>query len=356
MTAAALPADPGGPAVVPSRASRPRKRLLHRWDRVTGWLFAAPAVIGLVVFLFVPMMLALWVSFRDWSGLGSPFDSTFLGLDNYRELLTKEGVRRQDFALSLRNTFYYVIIVVPVQTVLALSLAYLVNQRFLRGRGGFRTVLYFPSVTSAIAITLIWLVLFRTSGLVNRVLPIDDINWFNEPNGIIHNLLGVFGVDEAPSWLSGEFFELSWWQWLSGPSVAMFAVMTMTIWTTSGTMMLIFLGGLQNINPEVEEAAAIDGATWSKRFRYVVAPMLRPQIYLAVTLGVIGTWQVFDQVYAANLGGPQKTTLTPALLVYLQAFQNSKAGLAAATAVLLFLIILLFTWLQRRVTGSSGAQ
>ena len=98
-------------------------------------------------------------------------------------------------------------------------------------------------------------------------------------------------------------------------------------------MMLIFLGGLQNVSPEVEEAAAIDGATWSKRFRYVVVPMLRPQIYLVVTLGVIGTWQVFDQVYAANLGGPQKTTLTPALLVYLQAFQNSKAGLAAATAV-----------------------
>ena len=213
----------------------------------------------------------------------------------------------------------------------------------------------FPSVTAAIAITLIWLVLFRKSGLVNRILPIDDINWFNEPNGIIHNLFGVFGVDEEPSWLSGEFFELSWWQWLSGPSVAMFAVMTMTIWTTSGTMMLIFLGGLQNVSQEVEEAAAIDGATWFKRFRYVIVPMLRPQLYLVVTLGVIGTWQVFDQVYAANLGGPQKTTLTPALLVYLQAFQNSKAGLAAATAVLLFLIILVFTWLQRRVTGTSEA-
>ncbi len=85
----------------------------------------------------------------------------------------------------------------------------LVNQRFLRGRGGFRTLLYFPSVTSSIAITLIWLVLFRTSGLVNRILPIDDINWFDEPNGLIHNLLGVFGIDDEPSWLSGEVFELS---------------------------------------------------------------------------------------------------------------------------------------------------
>jgi multiple sugar transport system permease protein len=347
-------AAPLGVVAQPARPrGGPRKRLLHRWDRITGWIFVAPAVLGLVMFLLIPMLLALWVSFRDWSGLGSPFESEFSGLDNYRELLTQEGIRRQDFAIAIRNTFYYVLVVVPAQTVLALFLAYLVNQRFLRGRGGFRTLLYFPSVTSAIAITLIWLVLFRTSGLVNRILPIDDINWFNEPNGLIHNLFGVFGVDDEPSWLSGEFFELSWWEWLSGPSVALFAVMTMTIWTTSGTMMLIFLGGLQNVSQEIEEAAAIDGATWFKRFRYVIVPMLRPQVYLVVTLGVIGTWQVFDQVYAANLGGPQKTTLTPALLVYLQAFQNSKAGLAATTAVLLFLIILVFTWLQRRVTGTS---
>jgi multiple sugar transport system permease protein len=318
-------------------------------------MFVAPAVLGLVLFLVLPMALALWVSFRDWSGLGSPFESTFSGLDNYRELLIEDGIRRQDFAMAIRNTFYYVIIVVPSQTVLALFLAFLVNQRFLRGRGGFRTLLYFPAVTSAIAITLIWQVLFFGSGLVNRILPIDDINWFYEPNGILHNLFGVFGLEKEPSLLSGEFFGLSWWEWLSGPSVAMFAVMTMTIWTTSGTMMLIFLGGLQNVSQEIEEAAAIDGATWFKRFRYVIVPMLRPQVYLVVTLGVIGTWQVFDQVYASNLGGPQKTTLTPALLVYLQAFQNSKAGLAAATAVLLFLIILVFTWLQRRVTGTSRA-
>ena len=310
-----------------------------------------------MVFLVVPMILTLWVSFRDWTGLGSPFESEFSGLGNYRELLTEEGLRRRDFATSIRNTFYYVIIVVPVQTFLAMFLAFLVNQKFLRGRGGFRTLLYFPSVTSSIAITLIWLVLFRTSGLVNRLLPIDDINWFDEPNGLIHNLFGVFGVDEEPSWLSGEVFELSWWEWMSGPSVAMFAIMLLTIWTTSGTMMLIFLGGMQNINPEVEEAAAIDGATWFKRFRLVIIPLLRPQVYLAVTLGIIGCWQVFDQIYAGtNAGGPQKTTLTPAYLIYAQAFTNSKAGLAAATAVLLFVIILIFTWLQRRVTGTSEAR
>ena len=330
-----------------------RRRRLHRRDAITGWLFAAPAVIGLLVFLAVPILLTLWVSFRDWTGIGSPFDSEFTGIDNYRELLVDPGIRRKDFAISIRNTFYYVITVVPAQTVLAMFLAFLVNQRFLRGRGAFRTLLYFPSVTSSIAITLIWLVLFFPSGIVNRVLPIDTINWFDEPNGVIHNVAGVFGVESAPTWARQEVFELSMWEWLSGPSVAMFAIMLLAIWTTSGTMMLIFLGGLQNINPEIEEAAAVDGASWWKRFRYVVVPMLRPQIYLTVTLGVIGTWQVFDQVYAANQGGPQKTTLTPAFLVYSQAFKNSKAGLAAATATILFVIILTFTWIQRRVTGRS---
>lgn len=346
----------GAPPLAPPTAGprrRRRRSTLHRRDALTGWLFAAPALLGLVVFLAIPIILTVWVSFRDWTGLGSPFESESVGLDNYRELLTEPGIRRRDFAISLRNTFYYVLIVVPIQTFLAMFLAFLVNQRFLRGRGGFRTLLYFPSVTSSIAITLIWLVLFFPSGIVNRILPFDQINWFDEPNGLIHNLLGVFGVDQAPGWAETEIFELSLWQWLSGPSVAFFTIMLLSIWTTSGTMMLIFLGGLQNISREVEEAAAVDGATWWKRFRFVIFPMLRPQIYLAVTLGVIGTWQVFDQVYASNQGGPQKTTLTPAFLVYAQAFDNSQAGLAAATAVILFFVILLFTWIQRRITGRS---
>jgi multiple sugar transport system permease protein len=356
MTVAASPAvSTLEGAAVATAAPRPprRRKRLHRWDTLTGWMFAAPAVIGLTLFLAVPIGLTVWVSLRDWNGIGSPFDSEYLGLGNYRELLVDDGIRRTDFATSVRNTFYYVIIVVPVQTGLAMMLAYLINQRFLRGRGAFRTMLYFPSVTASIAITLIWLVLFRPSGIVNRILPVDRIDWFDEPNGLIHNLLGVLGVDEAPSWTEHEVFGLELWEWVSGPSVSLFAIMLLTIWTTSGTMMLIFLGGLQNVSREVEEAAAIDGATWLKRFRYVIVPQLRPQIYLAVTLGVIGCWQVFDQIYASNAGGPQKTTLTPAYLIYQQAFGNSKAGLAAATAIVLFLIILVFTWVQRRITGTS---
>jgi multiple sugar transport system permease protein len=339
-----------------ARQRAPRPRGLYPNDGRLGWALVAPVVAGLFMFLVLPMALTLWVSFRDWSGLNSPFDSGFVGIDNYRELLLDPGLRRRDFAVSIRNTFYYVIFVVPTQTILAMLLAFLVNQKFLKGRGAFRTLLYFPSVTSSIAITLIWLVLFRTSGIVNKLIPGKDIKWFDEPNGVLHNLFGVFGVERSPSWAKTKVFELSIWDWLSGPSVAMMGLMLLVVWTTSGTMMLIFLGGLQNLNPEIEEAAAVDGASWWQRFRRVIVPQLRPQIYLAVTLGVIGTWQVFDQVYAANQGGPQKTTLTPAYLVYSQVFDNSKAGLAAATAVLLFGIILFFTWVQRRITGKSDTR
>jgi multiple sugar transport system permease protein len=354
---ASAPATAAAQGVVTATATlgprRPRRHRLHRRDGLTGWLFAAPAVVGLVVFLALPIALTLWVSFRDWNGIGSPFDAEYTGSENYRELLVDDGLRRNDFARSIRNTFYYVIIVVPLQTIFAMFLAFLVNQRFLRGRGAFRTMLYFPSITSSIAITLIWLVLFTPSGVVNRILPFARIDWFDEPNGLIHNALGIVGIDRSPAWMEAEVWGLELWDWVSGPSVSLFAIMLLTIWTTSGTMMLIFLGGMQNISRDVEEAASIDGATWLKRFRLVVIPMLRPQIYLTVTLGIIGCWQVFDQVYASNKGGPQKTTLTPAFLIYEQAFGNSKAGLAATTAIVLFVIILAFTWVQRRIMGTS---
>jgi len=147
---------------------------------------------------------------------------------------------------------------------------------------------------------------------------------------------------------------LSLWEWIAGPSVAMFAIMILVTWTTTGTMMLIFLAGLQSISPSVEEAATVDGASSLQRFRYVIVPMMRPTIYFVVTLGLIGTWQVFDQIYATNFGGPRKTTITPAFWIYFQSFRNSEAGLAAAIAILLFAIIMFFAFLQRRVNTSKG--
>ena len=142
---------------------------------------------------------------------------------------------------------------------------------------------------------------------------------------------------------------LSLWEWLSGPSVALTAIMAQVIWTTAGTFMLMFLAGLQDLPTEVEEAAMVDGANRWQRFRNVTVPHLRPTILLVITLGVIGTWQVFDQMYVMTQGGPAKTTLTPAFLSYTAAFRQQQWGQGAAMAFLLFLLIFVLTSLQRFV-------
>ncbi len=321
---------------------------------MVGWLFTLPAVAGLIVFLVLPILFTVWVSLTDWSGLTPPLESDVIGFENYQELLVDDGLRRKDFARSIRNNFWYVVGVVPAQTFLAFVLAVILNQRFLKGKGFFRTAYYFPSITSSVAITLIFVFLFQTRGLVNAVLPFQDINWFDNSNGLIHNLLGVFGVDEPPGWMQTEVFSLEIWEWISGPSVAMTAIMLLVTWTTTGTMMLIFLAGLQSISPSIEEAATVDGATALQRFRYITVPMMKPTIYFVVTLGLIGTWQVFDQIFVATFGGPRKATITPAFWIYFQTFQNNSAALGAAMAVVLFLIIMVFDWMKRRIVAETG--
>ena len=321
-----------------------------------GWLFVTPMIVILGLFLVLPIFMALWVSFSDWAGRGSPFsaDVGFVGADNYTALLLDEGLSRQDFMLSLRNTFYYVLGVVPVQTALALGLAVIVNQRFLKGRTFFRTAFYFPSVVSSVAISLVFLFLFTGTGAVNQFLGIfgiDGPTWFADARGLIHLLgdgLGLWSIDRPPAALTGtDIAGLSVWEWIKGPSVALSAIMAQVIWTTAGTFMLMFLASLQDLSTEVEEAALVDGATRWSVFRYVTIPHLRPTLLLVLTLGVIGTWQVFDQMYVMTQGGPAKTTLTPAYLSYSAAFDQRQWGQGAAIAFILFALIFVLTTIQR---------
>lgn len=320
-----------------------------------GWLFVSPMIALLGLFLVVPVLMALWVSFSDWTGRGSPFASGvhFVGVKNYAALLTGGGLTTADLGTSLRNNFYYVLFVVPLQTLISLVLAFLVNRKMLRGKGIFRTAFYFPSVTSSVAITVLWLFLFTSSGAINNVLAWVNWhgpNWFADPNGVIHLLLGTLGVSAAPAPLATHgFLGIPWWQWLAGPSVAMTAFILMAVFTTSGTFMLLFLAALQAISEDVDEAAEMDGATAFQRFRLITVPMLRPTIFTVVTLGLIGCWQVFDQIYTGTQGGPAKTTLTPAYLSYSSAFIDQQWPRGAAVAFILFVIIVVFTLLQRLI-------
>jgi multiple sugar transport system permease protein len=337
---------------------RRRTRVMRRRTRenVTGWLFVAPVVLILGLFVLLPILMAMWVSLTSWNGQGSPFRSgvPFVGMDNYSRLFTRDDLARENFMISIRNNVYYVALVVPLQTALSLGLALIVNSRLLKGKSFFRTAFYFPSVTSSVAISVVFLFIFNNSGALTQLLGFFGIQgpqWFSDPRGVLHLLLGAVGMDTPPpSSATAGPFGLSWWEWLSGPSVAMCAIIALVVWTTSGTFMLMFLAALQGIPVTLEEAATLDGAGRWKRFRYVTLPMLKPVLFLVLTLGMIGSWQVFDQIYVMSQGNPAKTTLTPAYLSYRTAFRDFDYGAGTAISFVLFLIIVLLTLLQRRVT------
>ncbi len=342
--------------------ARPRRGSLRSGEARYGWLFTAPSIVIIGVFLILPIALAAWVSVSNWNGLGSPLGgrAQFIGAENYAAVLTDPGLAQKDFGTSIRNNLYYVLLVVPLQTALALFLAVQVNRAVLKGRGFFRTAFYFPSVTSSIAITTVFIFLFTASGTVNAILAglgINGPNWFADPSGVIHNLLRGVGVTAPPPALDvvGPL-GITWWEWLSGPSVAMCALIVLAVFTTSGTYMLLFLAALQNIGGEIDEAALMDGAGAFRKFFSVTLPMLRPTLFTVLTLGLIGTWQVFDQIYLTGGGAPGKTLLTPAFLAYQTSFKDLQWGQGAAIAFILFAIIVLLTLLQRWILRERTAR
>ncbi|MCL2785436.1 MAG: sugar ABC transporter permease, partial [Propionibacteriaceae bacterium] len=190
------------------------------------------------------------------------------------------------------------------------------------------------------------------SGAINAVLKkltIEGPNWFNDPRGLFHVIFGVQAGMPDPN--AATVLGITIREWLAGPSIAMCAFILMAVFTTSGTFMLLFLAALQAIGEETEEAALVDGASTWKRIWHITIPMLRPTVFTVITLGTIGTWQVFDQMYVAGHGNPAKTTLTPAFLSYQSAFVDQQWGRGAAISFVLFAIIIIFTLIQRRVLG-----
>jgi multiple sugar transport system permease protein len=332
-----------------------RRSGIHGREGIAGWLFTAPMIIILGLFLLVPIAMAFWVSLTNWRGNVDPFgggpNAAFVGAKNYTALFTQDGLTRTTFMQSIGNTFYYVLLVVPLQTAVSLGLALVVNNKLLKGKSFFRTAFYFPSVTSSIAISTVFLFLFSNTGAVNallRLVGIDGPQWFSDSRGLLHIVLGWFGAGDNPSWGQVDILGRSLWEWLSGPSVAMCVIVVLAVWTTTGTFMLMFLAALQDLPVEIDEAAALDGVSWGQQVRLVTIPMLRPAIFLVTTLGLIGTWQVFDQIYVMGKGAPAGTTMTPAFLSYQQSFRSFNYGTGAAMAFIVFLIIVVLTWLQRR--------
>jgi multiple sugar transport system permease protein len=271
-----------------------------------GWwalLFLAPTLIGLTLLSAGPILASFGISLTNWDLLRPP---QFVGLDNFVALADNPR-----FLVSLRNTAIYTILSVPIGLVLALGLALALNQP-LRGIALIRTAYFLPVVTSATAVGLVWA-------------------WIYSPaSGLLNQFIGVFGLPSQ--------------KWVTDPFWAMPAIVAMSVWQGLGINVIIFLAGLQAIPQEYYDAASVDGAARWARFRHVTLPLLTPSIFFTGILSLIGSFQVFDQVYIlARPGKPTEATITLVYFIYESGFRFFRMGEAAAASWILFLIVGVFT-------------
>ena len=274
-------------------------------EAIEGYLYIAPWLVGFLVFAAGPMLVSLFLSLTEYKIITPP---DLVGIENYTRMFTDDLFWR-----SLWNTVYYALIFVPVSIGGSLTCALLLNQRIL-GRTIFRAVYFLPSITPIVATAFLWL-------------------WIFQPNvGLANYLLSELGI-EGPRWLD----DIRW----SKP-----ALILISLWgSIGGGAMLIFLAGLQGIPEEYYDAAKIDGANVFQRLRRVTIPLMTPTIYLNTLINIIGSFQVFAQVFIMTAGGPRDATRTYVMHLFDYAFQYlpPEMGYASALAWLLFLIIFIFT-------------
>ncbi|MEU3623008.1 carbohydrate ABC transporter permease [Amycolatopsis coloradensis] len=298
---------PTPPPPVSTRPAPPRGRRRRARETLTAYAFVAPSLFGVVAFLLLPVLIVAGLSLFDWKLLATP---EFVGLVNYERLFADGGIGH-----SLLVTIAYVVLTIPVQTVLALVLALLLNQR-VRGVKIFRALFVLPWMATPVVMGLVW-------------------GWIFDPaNGAVNSFLEIFGID-GPSWLSSAGLAL--------PSVA-----ATQVWQFAGYNMLFFLAGLQSIPKDFYEAAMLDGASPVRQFFAITLPLLRPTLFFVLVTNVIGSFQVFDTVFVMTNGGPGTSTEVINYTIYQTAFRQFDFGYASAIAMVLFLIILAVTMAQVR--------
>ncbi len=286
---------------------------------LAGWAFTAPALTMLSLFFFVPVLLAFALSLTDFDlyALADTDDLRFVGFRNYAELL-----QTPLFWKALANTFYFVIVGVPLSIGLSLGAALLLNGVASKFVGIFRTALFAPVVTTLVAVAVIWRYLLHTRyGMLNyglESLGIDPVDWLGDPNWAM-------------------------------PAIILFAV-----WKNFGYNMVILLAGLQTIPNDLYEAARIDGASAWDRFRHVTLPGLGPMLLLVSVLTMAGYFQLFAEPYVMTQGGPVESTVSVLYFMYEQGFKWWNLGFASAVAFILFLIMFTLTAIQYRIAKSRG--
>ncbi|MGQ0834302.1 MAG: carbohydrate ABC transporter permease [Gammaproteobacteria bacterium] len=276
--------------------------------RAAAWGFVAPALLVLGVFFFLPVLGALAVSLTDFDlyALADPRNLRFVGLDNYAQLLT-----RPLFWKSLANTFYFVLIGVPLSIAVSLGAALLLDARLARFKAFYRTAYFAPVVTTLVAVAVVWRYIFHTRyGLLNDGLA----------------RLGVEPID-----------------WLGDPRWAMPSIILLAVWKNFGYNMVIFIAALQSVPADLYEAARIDGASAWRKLRSITLPMIAPTLLLVSIITTAGYFQLFAEPYVMTEGGPLQSTVSVLYFMYEEGFKWWNLGAASAVAFLLFLVIFAVT-------------
>lgn len=291
-------------ATLPS--TRPRNRRLVSRNTVAGWSFILPNFLGFAALTLLPVVVLFYVAFTNWNVFGV---AEWTGTANFRRMWDDTS-----FWTALRNTVYYAVFHIPLTLGAALGLALLLNRK-LRGVGFFRTIAFFPYITSIVAIAVVW----------NQL--------FSPEYGPINALLGAVGVDDPPGWTASATWSMP-------------AVIIVGTWRYMGYYMLLFLAGLQTIPAQLYEAAETDGASPWQRFVHVTLPGLRTTTFFVTVLLTIESFKVFDLILVMTGGGPGQSTLVLSQYIYQKGFEENQFGYASAVSIVLFAICFGITVIQ----------
>jgi multiple sugar transport system permease protein len=277
---------------------------------ITGYLFASPVILGLLIWVIGPMIGVLLISLTDWNVLTAP---NWVGIRNYVRLFTSDLY----FWNTLKVTIYYVVLNVACTTLYSLVVALLLNQKIV-GRGIYRSIFYLPTIVPVVASSALWLWLF------------------NPEFGLLNMMLQGIGLPRS--------------LWISSPTTVVPSIVIMSVWAGAGNTIVIFLAALQGVPRELLEAVAIDGGNWWHRFRAITLPMISPVTFFNVVTGLIASFTIFTQSYVMTEGGPGNASLFYVLLLYREGFQRNNLGGAAALSWVLIIIVSLLSLLIFRTS------
>lgn len=288
-----------------------RQKSIQAQERFCGYLFTVPVVIINSIFIYLPLLYSLIISFMDFNLFKGFWGSKFIGLKNYINMF-KDPV----FWISFKNNIIYTVVTVPVLIIVSLILAEIIN-RAVYARGLARAMFFLPYIGSASAMSLVWMMMY------------------NPQNGIINDVLRKIGIENPPLWLASD-------------KTALIALMIMAIWTQLGYNIVLFIGGLQGIDQSLYEAAKVDGASAVRQFFSISVPLVSPTTFFLVVTDVIASFQVFANVQIMTQGGPNNSTSVLTYFMYKVGFAQNQMGLASAILWFLMLIVFIITIIQMR--------